>query len=269
MPLLSLLLAACGGDAAYDVDTWNSPLASQFEGEADPAEGERLYFEERWLDDSDYAFTCASCHAVDPADTLTEDADALNRAAHTTWNAAWRGSWKGGVSWDVEESEIIGAYGGQICVTAYFPDGSAMTAEQAAHLEAWMRDNRDATGEAETAQPLDFGFTSWDTADDFVASVQDGAGGWLYGADLGDPAAGEALLEEYCGACHAPAGGGAPVFYTAATADLGTLLARIRATEVAGVAAPNDRMPRLPEDKLPDADLRDLLAALTAGREGT
>ncbi len=265
---LLLFLAACGGDDVYDIDTWNSPLASTYDGVGDPAEGERIYFEEHWTDDTAYGLTCNSCHGSDPDDTMTVDAGDLNRAAHTTWNAAWRERWKGGQDWYVEESIYLGGYGGQICVTAYFPGDAAMTAEQAAHLEAWMRDNRDDDpGDDPTAQAFDYSFTSWDTKDDFVASVKADGGGWLYGADLGDVTAGQALLDRHCAACHDEDGSG-PVFYTAELQELDSLIARIRRTEVEGVSAPNTRMPLLSEDRLVDDELRDLLAALTDGREG-
>jgi len=270
---LVLALTACGSDATrdtYDVETWNSPLASQFDGVADPAEGERLYFEEHWTDDSAYAFTCNSCHGSNPDDSLIVDAATAaagdrNRAAHTTWNAPWRALWKGGQAWDVEESDYLGAYGGQICVTAYFPSGAAMTAEQAAHLEAWMRGNKDdQAGDDPTAAPLDYAFNTWDGAEDFVATVQDADGAWLYGADLADVTAGQDQLVRYCGACH---GGDSPVFYTAQTSNLDTLVARIRRTDFGEASAPNTRMPRLTWDRLSDADLRDLLAALTDGHK--
>lgn len=265
---LVLLALACNGDKGsegYDIDTWNSPLASEYDGEGDAAEGERLYFEEHWTDDTTYAFTCDSCHGSDPGDSVTVDAGDLNRPAHTTYNVAWREQWKSSQDWDEEESTILGAYGGQICVTAYFPDGSSMTAEQAAHLEAWMRDNRDADAGAETAAPLDYGFNSWDTADDFEASVQDADGAWLYGSDLGEVSAGQANLARYCGSCH---GGSSPVFYTAETSDLPTLVSRIRKTDFGGAEHDNSRMPRQGWDRLSDDDLVDLLAALTEGREG-
>lgn len=266
---LILLLACDKGAGTYEPDTWNSPLALEYEGEGDPVEGERLYNEEHWEDSSAYALSCQSCHANDPDDTLTTDAVDWTRAAHTTWNVAWRGLWKGSETWDVEESNIVGAYGGQICVTAYFPEGSAMTAEQAAHLEAWLRTRRDATEDTAdpTSQPLDYGFNSWDTQDEFLASVADGAG-WLYGAELGDTAAGEALALEYCGSCHIPEGESAPVFYSTGSLPLVTLIQRIRRFKLDDeTPPPNDRMPRLPEDRLSDEDLRTLLAWLTAGRE--
>lgn len=261
-------LIGCGG--GYDLDSWRSPLASGFDGEADAAEGERLYYEEHWLDDSAYGFTCVSCHHDDGGDTLTVDADELNRSAHSVWNAAWRESWKGGQGWDLEESNSLGAYGGQICVTAYFPSGSAMTAEEAAHLEAYIRTRKDEAPEVgdPLAAPLEYGFTSWDTQEAFLASVADGDG-WLYGSELGDPSAGAGLAARYCGACHAPEGSTEPVFSTASKLDLGTLIQRVRRVKLDDeTPAPNERMPRLPEDKLSDEDLRLVLAWVTMGREG-
>ncbi len=91
MPLLPLLLLAC----AYDPETWRSPLASGFSGTPSAEEGERVFFEERWEDDTPYALTCNSCHNAEPGDSLTEDDDeTLNRAGHTVYNAALRGEWK-------------------------------------------------------------------------------------------------------------------------------------------------------------------------------
>ncbi|MCB9795864.1 MAG: c-type cytochrome [Alphaproteobacteria bacterium] len=262
-PLL-LILAACG-PSEYDIDTWESPLASGFDGTPDAAMGEDIYTNEHWLDDSPYALTCFSCHSVSADDTLYVDADDLNRPAHTVWNVAWRETWKANHSWDADrDDDVIGAYGGQICVRAYFPDGSEMTAEQAAHLEAWLRDQRDAAPEADDprAAPLDFGFTTWGTKDSFLASIQEG-GEYLRGAALGDVEAGEALVQRYCGACHVPEGESSVVLYTAATATVPQLLARIRKADVDGVSAPNARMPRLPAERLSDEDLRDLVAFLT------
>lgn len=267
--LLLLALACDKGAGTYDADTWMSPLALEFDGTPDAEEGARLYVEEHWEDSSAYALTCVSCHHDDSGDSLTSDADELTRAAHTTWNAAWRGVWKGNQTWDLEESNILGAYGGQVCVAAYFPEGSDMTAEQAAHLEAYLKTRRDPTEDAtdDRSQPLDYGFNTWDTKEDFLASVADGEG-WLYGTELGDPAAGEPLAQEYCGACHTPAGESAPVFYTTSTLPLITLLQRIRRFDLdEDTPAPNDRMPKLTEDRLLDEDLRDVLAYLTAGRE--
>ena len=66
-PLVALLLSAlaaagCADKGVYDLDAWQSPLASGFSGTPDAAEGERLYVEEHWNDDTPYAFTCAGCH---------------------------------------------------------------------------------------------------------------------------------------------------------------------------------------------------------------
>ncbi len=264
-----LLVLACGdkddGDGAtYDLESWRSPLASGFDGEGDPAVGEALYYEENWEDATGYGFTCDSCHSADPADTVTTDGDDWNRPAHSTWNAAYREVWKVNHAWDKADSDKIGAFGGQICVKAYFPSGSEMTAEQAAHLEAFMKGNVDGDASAETAQPLDYGFNTWDTQEDFLASV--GGGDWLYGAELGDVANGEALTARHCGSCHTPEGESAPVFYTAASADLDQLISRIRRVDL-GDGTPNDRMPRVPWDRLSDDDLADVLAFLTDGRE--
>lgn len=262
------LFAGCAEDKeAYDLDAWQSPLASQFSGTPDAAEGERIYREEQWNDSSDYAFRCTSCHGNDPGDTLTEDADALSRPAHTTWNAPHRERWKIGQSWDEKQSDILGAYGGQVCIRAYYPDGAAMSAEQAAHLEAWMKTRIDSSAGAPTSEPLDYFFTEWPTQSDFLASVSDGSGGYLYGADLGDVDAGAELAQAHCGSCHSPDGASEPLIYTAATASLGELIARIRKVDLDdGTEAPNDRMPRVPHDRLDDDELADLLAWLTQDR---
>ncbi|MCB9762992.1 MAG: cytochrome c [Alphaproteobacteria bacterium] len=268
--LLIALLAGCGGPTEYDIDTWKSPLASEYRGDGDATLGEEIYFNEHWEDTSPYALTCSSCHSADTGDTLTTDADDLTRPGHTVYNAPYRETWKGDHTWDAEDDNVIGAYGGQVCVRAYFPEGSDMTGEQATHLEAYMRTRMDASPAADDprAEPLDFGFTRWETEDDFVASVGDGAGGWLYGEDLGDVANGEALTAEYCGACHIPEGESAPVFYGAANSELPVLMARIRRTEVAGFEQSNIRMPRVPADRLSDEDLADILAFLTSTRDG-
>ncbi len=265
--LLPLALLGCADKAVYDLDAWQSPLASGFSGTPDAAEGERLYHEEQWTDATPYALTCAACHGNDPADTLEVDAHPdWNGAGHTTWNVAWRETWKISQTWDLEESDVLGAYGGQICVTAYYPEGSAMTAEQAAHLEAWLKTRKDGDpGGDPRAAPLDYSFTDWDTQDDFLASLSDGAGGELRGAELGDVEAGEALAARHCGACHTEGAGGPPTLYSAAASTPSQLAARVRKAEVDGEPAPNDRMPRLSHDRLPDEDLRDLLAWLTAG----
>lgn len=264
MPAIATLalLAACStGPDAYDIATWRSPLSSQFDGEGDPAEGERIYFEEHWTDTSEYNLSCSSCHAADPADTLTVDAGELQRPAHTTWNAALRTRWKGGQNWDSTDPDYLGGYGGQICVTAYWTD-AAMTPEQAAHLEAWMKTNIDDAPASDDprAQPLDYAFNTWDTQEAFVDGLRDGAGGWLAGSDLGDVSAGEGLAAAHCGSCHASSG--AVSFYSVGL-NAGDYVRRIRRTSVDDVAAPNDRMTRIPWDRLPDEDLRDLLAWLT------
>lgn len=267
--MLFALLIACGTSKdGYDLETWRSPLAAQYDGEGDAAEGERIYFEEHWEDASAYGFTCDSCHSIDPGDTLLVDAGEFTRPGHTTWNAPYRELWKSNQAWDDTESTVIGAYGGQVCVAAYFPSGSAMTPEQAAHLEAYMRTRMDADPAGDPrAEPLDYGFTSWDTKAEFVASVADGDG-WLYGTELGDPTAGEALAARQCGSCHLPDGASAPEFASTGTLELPTLIARIRRANLDdGTDAPNVRMPRISEDRLPDADLADLLAYLTVGRE--
>lgn len=264
----ALLATACGdkdGADTYDLETWRSPLAAEFDGEGDAAVGEDLYYNETWEDASAYGFTCNSCHAADPDDTWTVDAGDLNRPAHTTWNAALREVWKGSHTWDKTDSDRLGAYGGQICVKAYFPSGSEMTPEQAAHLEAWMKTNIDDGEPSETADALDYGFNSWETQDEFLASAGDGD--WLYGSELGDVANGQVLVDRHCGSCHTPEGGGSPEFFTAETAELDELIARIRRVDL-GDGTPNDRMPRVPFDRLSDDDLADVLAFLTDGRDG-
>lgn len=264
--MLLIAMLACG-DAAYDVETWNSPLALEAEEPGDAARGEDVFYGEHWEDQSIYALTCAACHAIDSGDTWTTDADDYNRAGHTVWNAPYRETWKVSQTWDSEDSTVIGAYGGQVCVRAYFPSGSNMTGQQAADLEAWMRGMKDDAPGEPTSEPLDFGFTSWDTQDDFIASVQD-ADGWLVGADLGDVGAGQALATRHCGSCHTSSGDTEPSFFGLASLDTGELIQRIRKVELDGIDAPNDRMPRLPEDRLSDDELRDLLAYLTLPDEG-
>ena len=263
-PLVLCVAVGCGTEdkEAYDLAAWQSPLASQFGGTADAVEGERIYMEEQWSDGSPYAFRCISCHSVDAADTLLEDADQYNRPAHTTWNAAYRETWKGSHTWDQAESDRLGAFGGQICITAYFPEGDVMSPEQAAHLEAWMKTNIDGSAGAATSQQLNYDFNDWPGQDAFLDSVSDGAGGWLYGADLGDPDAGEVLLNAHCGSCHTPDGEAAPVIYSGSTAPLDQLISRIRKVEIES-PAPNDRMPRITVDRLDDGELADLLAFLT------
>lgn len=158
-PLLALALPAC----TYDPETWQSPLARDFDGTPDAAEGERLYYEEHWEDESLYALSCASCHHNSAGDTLdTDDDDALNRPGHTLYNAAWRGEWKDGERWSKTRSDVLGAFGGQICVTVFFPGDSAMTPEQAAHLEAYIKTLQDDAPDPgdPRAQPLGTGYTT-------------------------------------------------------------------------------------------------------------
>jgi mono/diheme cytochrome c family protein len=254
---LTPLLAAC----AYDSDTWKSPLAAGFAGAADAAEGERVFYEEHWEDDTPYALTCNSCHNASENDTLTVDEGELNRPGHTVYNAALRGEWKNGQTWDMLQSDQIGAFGGQICVDVYFPGDSVMTAEQAAHLEAFLKTRADAEpadGDPR-AQPLGVDYQQWPSQDDFLAAI-----GSATGADLGDVEAGAALAERYCGACHLTGEGDTLQFYTLDTLSTDQLLARIRRTTVNGVEHANSRMPRLPSTRLPDEALRDLLAWATA-----
>ncbi len=258
---LGLLLVGCGDDKAeeYDLESWQSPLAAQFSGTPDPVEGERIYFEEQWSDSSAYAFRCISCHAVDSGDTLEEDADAFTRPAHTTWNAAHRGTWKGSHRWDRKDSDRLGAYGGQICITAYFPNGDEMSPEQAAHLEAWMKTNIDASpGGDPRAQPLDYSFNDWPGQDD----VMDAISGGDSGAALGDVDAGEALAARHCGSCHTPEGDDTPLIYSPPATPAADFVARIRKADLGG-GVPNDRMPRITHDRLDDDELLDLLAWLT------
>ena len=259
--MLWLSLLACG-DKPYDIETWQSPLASQADEDGDAARGEEIYATEHWTDASPYALTCVSCHSAESSDVWTDDSDAFTRPAHTTWNAAYRETWKVSHGWDNEESDVNGAYGGQVCVRAYFPAGSEMSAQQAADLEAYMRDNRDDDASAETASELDYSFTSWDSQDDFFAQLSDGAGGFKTGADLGDVDAGKALTFQYCGSCHST-DGSTVTLYSLGGIDTGTLVQRIRKVDLDDADAPNDRMPRIPEDRLSDDDLADILAFLT------
>ena len=256
-----LLLIACNGpgSSTYDPDTWNSPLALEADEEGDAGRGEAVFFEETW-NGSAYGITCASCHSVDSADTLTTDADDHNRAAHTVWNVAYRGTWKSSQTWDEPDPDVMGGFGGQICVEVYYQD-SSMDAQSAADLEAWLRQQRDeALDESDPrSQPLDWGFTAWD-GETFLADLEG-----LEGADLGDAAAGEALAERHCGSCH-DAGSGT-VFYTLADLSREDLVQRIRKDTLHGGTAdedryPNSLMPRLPWDRLADTDLMDLLAFL-------
>ncbi len=264
---LFFLVLACGGEDVYDVEAWQSPLASEFDGKPDADQGESLFFEEQWEDETSYALACASCHHADADDTLTVDSDTYNRPGHTVWNAPYREVWKGTQAWDEEVSNVLGAYGGEICIKAYLPSPSVMTAAQAAHLEAYMKTLRDAskpTGDVR-AEPLDFSFNTWESQDEFVARVQDDSGGWLYGADLGDVENGEALTGRFCGSCHTRDGAVNPgEFYSEAIQDLGAWIARIRRTNVGETDVPNVRMPRLTIDRLSDDELADILAFLTA-----
>jgi cytochrome c553 len=265
-PLLVASLAC--DDPVYDVETWQSPLASEFDGEPSVEDGASIYTDEHWGDSSSYALSCNTCHGSRDGDTLLDDSDDWDRPAHTVWNAPWRESWKGGTSWDVETSNVIGAYGGQICVTAFFPEGSEMTAEQAAHLEAYMKTLKDDSPDADdaTAQPLDFGFRDWDTEAEFMASLADENGDWLYGEDLGDVDQGEAHASRMCAACHTGSDGtvnpGLP--YTSESAPLDLWVARVRRENLDTVDRPNDRMPGFTFDRVPDEELVDLLAFLTA-----
>jgi mono/diheme cytochrome c family protein len=261
MPLLPLLLLAC----EYDPETWRSPLASGFSGTPSVEEGERIFYEEHWEDDTPYALTCNSCHNAEPGDRLTVDDDeTLNRAGHTVYNAALRGEWKNKHRWDDLDDDQIGAFGGQVCVDVFFPGDSVMTAEEAAHLEAFLKTRADAEpaeGDAR-AQPLGVDYAKWPTQDDFVADL-----GSAVGADLGDVDAGAAHAARHCGACHASGEGGALEFFTLGTATPTSLAARIRRTTIDGVGGGNVRMPRLPHTRLPDEDLRDLLAWLSVPTE--
>jgi mono/diheme cytochrome c family protein len=256
--LAPLLFAGC----TYEPDTWKSPLATGFSGTGDAVQGQEIFEGEHWEDDTPYALTCASCHHPSENDTLEVDDDAvLNRPGHTVYNVSLRGEWKNGQSWNLLASDQLGAFGGQICVDVYFPGESAMTAEQAAHLEAYLKTRADAEADPDDprAQPLGVEYTEWTTRDAFLADI-----GSATGADLGDVEAGAALAARHCGSCHATGEGGALAFYTVATLSTDQILARIRRTTVNGVEHSNSRMPRLPATRLPDEALRDLLAWLTA-----
>ncbi|MCB9796631.1 MAG: cytochrome c [Alphaproteobacteria bacterium] len=263
MLALTLLLAC----ASYDVETWSSPLASGFDGVADPEIGLDLFTSEYWSEDAPYPFTCNSCHSAEPGDSLTVDDRTYNGAGHTVWNVAWRGTWKATHDWDGDpDDNVIGAYGGQVCVRAYYPDDAEMNAEQAAHLEAYLRERRDAAPEADDprAEPLDFSFTTWETQDAFLAELGEDP---PRGADLGDVDNGQVLAGRHCGACHTPSDSYRPEFPTAANFTVAQLVSRIRKESVAGAVAVNVYMPRLPADRLSDAELRDILAYLTADVE--
>lgn len=256
-----LLLLACSSSdpTSYDPDTWNSELARLADEDGDADRGEAVFFDEVW-NGSSYDMTCASCHSVDPADTLLVDVDDLNRAGHTLWNVAHRGSWKSGIAWDSGDTEVIGAFGGQVCVDVYYTD-SEMDAQSAADLEAFIRVQRDdvADDADDRAQPLDFGFTSWD-GETFLAEI-DG----LEGEDLGDADSGAALVDRHCGSCHDQGSG--TVFYTLDSIGREDLVQRIRKDTLnSGDAdedrSPNTLMPRLPWDRLDDTALKDVLAFL-------
>ena len=261
MLLFPALLAAC----AYDPETWRSPLASGFSGTPDPAEGERIFNEEHWEDDTPYALACTSCHHAAEGDTLdVDDDDTLNRPGHTVYNVSLRGEWKNQHRWDALADDQIGAFGGQVCVDVYFPGDSEMTAEQAAHLEAWLKTRADAEPAEgdERAEPLGVGYTEWETQDEFITAL-----GSDPGADLGDVDAGAALAGRYCGSCHATGEGGALQFYTLSSLTPATIAARVRKATVDGVGGGNIRMPRIPDNRLPDDELRNILAWLTLPTE--
>jgi mono/diheme cytochrome c family protein len=259
-------------DAVYDVETWQSPLASEFKGEPSAEEGAKLYTDEHWEDGSSYSLSCNTCHGSGEGDTLLVDEDDWNRPAHTVWNAPWRETWKGNQEWSEDSSSVLGAYGGQICVTAFFPEGSEMTAEQAAHIEAFIKTLKDDPPDPADlrAQVLDYGFKDWDTEADFLASLVDEAGEWSYGEALGDVDSGEALAGRHCAACHTDSDGtvNPGQVYSAGSAPLDLWVARIRRKNLDSVDRPNARMPGFTVDRLPDEDLRDLLAFLTAHYDG-
>ena len=56
-------------------------------------------------------------------------------------------------------------------------------------------------------------------------------------------------------------------FCTASTLSTAQLLARVRRTPLDGEDDPNGFMPRIPENRLVDAELKDALAFLTAPRQ--
>ena len=254
---LSVLLSGC----AYDMESWQSPLASGFDGTPDAAEGERIFNEEHWEDESIYALSCINCHHNAAGDTLDTDEGDLNRPGHTVYNAAWRGEWKNGERWSKAKSDLLGAFGGQICVDVYFPGDSEMTPEQAAHLEAYLKTLTDEVPSEDDprAQPLGIGYSTWDTQSAFLAEIGDRTG-----PDLGDIDNGALLVDRHCGSCHDTAEDGSVEFYTAATLSTDQLISRIRRTTVDGEEHHNGFMPRLPENRLVDADLKDVLAFLTA-----
>ena len=256
--MLVILLSAC----TYDMESWQSPLAKTFDGVPDPVEGERLFNEESWEDDSIYALTCAKCHHAAEGDTLYQDDDVLNRPGHTVYNAGLRGSWKNNEKWSLAESDTLGAFGGQICVDVYFPGDSQMTGEQAAHLEAYLKTRTDEDpGDDPRAQPLGTDYATWHNQAEFLASIE----GKL-GEDLGSVEEGAALAEEYCGSCHRTGEAGELQFFSASVLTPAQLAQRIRRVYIDGVKAPNSRMPRLPDDRLVDEDLKLILAYLTSGR---
>ena len=74
--------------------------------------------------------------------------------------------------------------------------------------------------------------------------------------------AGKALTFQYCGSCHST-DGSTVTLYSLGGIDTGALVQGIRKVDLDDASAPNDRMPRIPEDRLSDDDLADILAFLT------
>jgi mono/diheme cytochrome c family protein len=256
--MLLILSLAC----SYDMESWQSPLAKGFEGEPDPEAGEVIFLEEQWEDDSMYALTCAKCHNASEADTLYQDEGELNRPGHTVYNAGLRGSWKNNEKWNMAKSDTLGAFGGQICVDVYFPGDSQMTAEQAAHLEAYLKTRTDADpGDDPRAQPLGTDYATWHHQSEFLASIEG-----KVGEELGSVDEGRALAEAYCGSCHRTGEGATLEFFGISVLTPEQFAQRIRRATIDGVKAPNSRMPRIPDDRLSDDDLKLILAYLTAGR---
>ena len=129
-------------------------------------------------------------------------------------------------------------------------------------IDGTLRDDPEDP-EDDRSQPLDYGFKDWTTQDDVLASLTDDAGDWITGEDLGDTTTGEALTQRHCGSCHTPDDSDAPVFYSLAGITTQTLVQRIRRASVGDESSPNDRMPRIPYDRLSDGDLLDLVAFLS------